>query len=152
MSATDLADIGAAELGRLFRRGTASPVEAARASLARIAARDPGLNAFVLVDAAGALAAAAESEARHRRGGPLGPLDGVTATVKDIVAVAGCPTRRGSRLTSDAPEPGDSPVVARLRAAGCVILGKTTTTEQGWRALSTSPLTGVTHNPWRHTG
>ena len=80
---------------------------------------------------------------------PLGPLDGVTATVKDIVAMAGVPTRPGSRLTPADPAPSDSPVVARLRAAGCVILGKTTTSEQGWSALSTSPLTGMTHNPWR---
>ncbi len=149
-ASTDLADLGAVALGRLFRSGEVSPVEATRAVFARIAARQPQLNAFVLLDEEGAIAAAEASEQRHRRGEPKGALDGVTATVKDLVAMAGFPTRRGSRATTDAPALEDAPVVARLRNAGCVILGKTTTTEQGWSALSTSPLTGMTHNPWRH--
>lgn len=150
MAATDLADLGAVALGRLFKSGQVSPVEATRAAFARIAAREPQLNAFVVLDEQGALAAAEASGQRHRRGEPRGPLDGVTATIKDMVAMAGFPTRRGSRVTTDAPAPADAPAVARLREAGCVILGKTTTTEQGWSALSTSPLTGMTHNPWRH--
>ena len=150
MTSNDLADVGAVALGRLFRSGEVSPVEATRAVLRRIEECEPRLNAFVIVDEEGALGAAAASERRHRLGEAKGPLDGVTATVKDLLAMAGFPTRRGSRVTPDTPAAEDSPVVARLREAGCVLLGKTTTTEHGWSGLSFSPLTGITHNPWRH--
>ena len=81
---------------------------------------------------------------------PLGPLHGVPVTIKDITAVEGLPTRRGSRLTDATPIGPDSPVVARLKGAGAIILGKTTATEYGWTAVSSSPLTGHTHNPWKH--
>ena len=145
----DLADCGAAELGRLFRSGAASPVEATQAVLQRIDRREPAINAFVLLDRDGALRAAAAAEQRFGSNEPLGPLDGVTATVKDMLDLVGTPTRRGSRITSSAPAPADTPAVARLRAAGCVLLGKTTTSEQGWSGLSFSPLTGLTHNPHR---
>ena len=84
------------------------------------------------------------------RGDELGALHGVPATIKDIQAVAGLPTRRGSNLSDPAPAAADAPLVARLRAAGAIILGKTTSTEQGWTAVSHNPLTGATHNPWKH--
>ena len=71
-------------------------------------------------------------------------------TIKDIQAVEGLPTRRGSRLSDPAPATADAPLVARLRAAGAIILGKTTSTEHGWTAVSHNPLTGATHNPWQH--
>jgi aspartyl-tRNA(Asn)/glutamyl-tRNA(Gln) amidotransferase subunit A len=74
----------------------------------------------------------------------------VPVTIKDIQAVRGLPTRRGSRVTDPAPATEDAPAVARLRAAGAIILGKTTMPEGGWTATSDSPLTGATHNPWRH--
>jgi aspartyl-tRNA(Asn)/glutamyl-tRNA(Gln) amidotransferase subunit A len=83
------------------------------------------------------------------RGDCLGSLHGVPVTVKDVQAVEGLPTRRGSRVSDPAPALSDSVAVARLRKAGAIILGKTTTTEQGWTAVSESPLTGATHNPWR---
>src|SRR4029078_156132 len=67
---------------------------------------------------------------------------------KDIQAVKGSPTRRGSRLTPGEPAAADAPAVARLRAAGAIIIGKTTLTEHGWTAVSDSPLTGATRNPW----
>ena len=132
-----------------FRRRTLSPVEATEAALARIRAFDPVVNAFVLVDEAGALAAARESEARWAAGRPMGPLDGVPTTIKDATLTRGWPTRRGSRtIAPDGPWEDDAPVVARLREAGAVLLGKTTTPEFAWKAVCDSPLTGITRNPW----
>jgi aspartyl-tRNA(Asn)/glutamyl-tRNA(Gln) amidotransferase subunit A len=132
-----------------YRRKTLSPVEATKAALARIERLEPKLNAFVLVDAEGALAAARESEMRWAKGAPKGLVDGVPTTIKDIVLTKGWPTLRGSRLTKrDQVWNEDSPAVARLREHGAVFLGKTTTPEYGWKALGDSPLTGITRNPW----
>ncbi len=132
-----------------YHRKTLSPVEATKAALARIERLEPKLNAFVLVDAEGALAAARESEARWVKGAPRGLVDGVPTTIKDIVLTKGWPTLRGSRLSKrDQAWNEDSPAVARLREHGAVFLGKTTTPEYGWKALGDSPLTGITRNPW----
>ncbi|MFO0987073.1 MAG: amidase family protein [Alphaproteobacteria bacterium] len=146
---TDLALAPATELIRLYKSGKASPVEAAKAALARIAKHNPALNAFVLVDAKAALAAARASEKRWARKKPLGPVDGVPATIKDIVLTKGWPTLRGS-LTVDPDQAwnDDAPVTARLKESGAVILGKTTTPEFGWKGVTDSPLTGITRNPW----
>lgn len=147
MTAADPACLSAAALLRLYRRRALSPVEALRAVLARIARLEPQLNAMVLVDEAGALAAARASEARWARQRPVGMLDGVPATVKDLVDVEGFPTRRGSLVTDPGPRPEDAPCVAALRRAGAVIIGKTTTTEFGWKSPGDCPHTGVTRNP-----
>ena len=146
--AADIAFASAFDLVERFRRKTLSPVEAAEALLARLEALEPKLNAFTIVDRDGALMAARAAEARWRRGEPLGPLDGVPVTIKDLVMMRGFPTRRGSHLTDDTPDTEDGPAVARLRDAGGVILGKTTSPEFGWKAIGDSPLTGITHNPW----
>ncbi len=138
----------AAALVESYRRGAVSPVEVADAHLARIAALDGALNAFVVVDEAGAREAATAAAARWAAGTPRSPMDGVPVTIKDIVAMAGFPVRSGSTTTSDAPCVEDAPSVARLREAGAVILGKTTTSEFGWKGMTDSPLTGVTRNPW----
>ena len=95
---TELSRYGATELAEGFRTGQLSPVDAARAALSTINALDPAVHAFVLVDTDGAEAAAAESERRWRAGRPLGPFDGVPATIKDLLLTAGWPTLRGSRL------------------------------------------------------
>jgi aspartyl-tRNA(Asn)/glutamyl-tRNA(Gln) amidotransferase subunit A len=108
---------------------------------------NPGLNAFAVLNP-GALQAAGESASRWRSGRPIGPLDGVPCTVKDLVDLAGFPTRRGSRTTSAEPAADDAPVVAGLKAAGAVIIGKTTTTEFGWKSPGDCPLHGITRNPW----
>jgi aspartyl-tRNA(Asn)/glutamyl-tRNA(Gln) amidotransferase subunit A len=78
----------------------------------------------------------------------VGLLDGVPCTVKDLVDVAGLPTRRGSRLSDPTPVAEDAPAVLGLRAAGAVIVGKTTTTEYGWKSPGDCPLHGITRNPW----
>jgi aspartyl-tRNA(Asn)/glutamyl-tRNA(Gln) amidotransferase subunit A len=147
--ARDLHYIPAGELVELFARKLLSPVEAAEAALDRIAALNPRLNAFVLVDEEGALAQARAAEARWQRGEPCGRLDGVPVTLKDQCMVRGWPTRRGSLLSAaDQMAPADGPVTARLREHGAVFLGKTTTPENGWKGLTDSPLTGITRNPW----
>ncbi|HET6522345.1 MAG TPA: amidase [Geminicoccaceae bacterium] len=145
----DLAHLPATELLALYRARRLSPVEATRAALERIAEHDGAVNAFCLVDEDGALAAARASEARWQRGEPCGLVDGVPATVKDVMLTKGWPTLRGSRaIPRDQPWEEDAPIVARLREHGAVFLGKTTTPEFGWKGVTDSPLTGITRNPW----
>ena len=147
--AIDLARASAAELHRLFRDRRASPVEAATAVLDRIEAVNPTLNCFCLVDRDTTLAQARESEARWQAGDQLGPLDGVPVSIKDLTLTAGWPTLRGSRtIDPDQPWDEDSPPVARLREAGAVLSGKTTTPEFGWKGVTDNTLTGITRNPW----
>jgi aspartyl-tRNA(Asn)/glutamyl-tRNA(Gln) amidotransferase subunit A len=148
MPGDDIAYLSAQELTALYRRRALSPVEAAQALFARLDALQPKINAFCVVDRDGALASAGASERRWRQAVPLSPVDGVPATIKDLMLMRGLPTRRGSHLTENVPDTEDSPGVARLKEAGAVILGKTTTPEFGWIAVGDSPLTGITRNPW----
>ena len=136
------------ELSTAYADRSTSPVEVLDAHLAAIAALDPVLNAFVLVDPDRALEAARESERRWAAGEQRGALDGVPASIKDLSLVSGWPTRKGSPATTDEPDTEDSAVVARLLEAGATLLGKTTTPELGWKGLCDSPLTGDTRNPW----
>ena len=146
---TDLADCSASELLRLYRRREASPVEAVAACLDRIGRLGTDFGAFCLVDTEGAAAAARAAEARWLAGRPQGLIDGVPTTVKDLVLVEGWPTRRGSLTTeADPPAPADAPAVARLRAQGAVLLGKTTTPEFGWKGVTDNPRGDVARNPW----
>jgi len=133
----------------LYRSGETYPTEVMGAILARIENLNPKLNAFCFLDREGAQRAAAESTARWLAGAPQGPLDGVPVSIKDLIVTRGMPTRRGS-LTVDPAGPwnDDAPLVARLRAAGAILFGKTTTPEFGWKGVTESPLTGVTRNPW----
>ena len=145
----DLALLPATELLAGYRARRFSPVEVVAAVLDRIDRHDGDLNAFRLVDAPAARVAAQASEARWQRGEPQGLLDGVPTTVKDLVLTKGWSTLRGSRAISpDQPWDEDAPSVARLREAGAILLGKTTTPEFGWKGVTDSPLTGVTRNPW----
>ncbi len=149
---SDLTQRTATELLDLYRRNAASPVEATTAVLERIERVDPVLNAFCLVDPDAALNAARASEARWRRGEPVGPLDGVPTSIKDLVLTKGWPTQRGSyTIDPDQPWDVDAPATARLREAGAVLLGKTTTPEFGCKGETNSPLTGITRNPWDPT-
>ncbi len=146
---TAIHDLSAAELAAAYRKKTLSPVEATEAALARIEACDRTLNAMYLVLADRALDQARESEARFRRGEPLSPLDGVPVTIKDNVATAGTPTPIGTRALAGGPIAGtDAPPAARLREAGCVLLGKTTMPDFGMLASGVSSFHGVTRNPW----
>jgi aspartyl-tRNA(Asn)/glutamyl-tRNA(Gln) amidotransferase subunit A len=148
-SGNDVAYASAVALLDLYRRRALSPVEATRLILDRVDALQPRINAFCIVDRDGALAAARASEERWLRGEAVGRLDGVPVTIKDLILMRGFPTRRGSRLVEpDQDWSEDAPATARLRDAGAVIIGKTTTPEFGWKALGDSPLTGITRNPW----
>ena len=146
---TDLTQCSATELLALYRRGEASPVEATRAVLERIDTVDPRLNSFCLVAHDAAMESAAASEARWHRGEPMGPLDGVPTSLKDLILTRGWPTRRGSHTVDpDQPWDVDAPATARLREAGAVLIGKTTTPEFGCKGETNSSLTGITRNPW----
>ena len=149
MKPTDLADCTATELLTLYRTAQASPVEATQAALARITRHNPVLRAFVHVAADEALASARASEARWQQGQPIGPLDGVPTSIKDLILTRGMPTLRGSH-TVDAAQTWDTdaPVTARLREAGAVLLGKTATPEFGCKGETNSPRSGITRNPW----
>ena len=146
---TDLCFMPATELVARYAAKTLSPVEVTRAVLDRIRALNPKLNAYCLVDEDGALAAARASEARWRKGEPVGPVDGVPASIKDLVLARGWPTLRGSKTVDPAgPWNDDAPTTARLRESGAVLLGKTCTPEFGWKGVTDSALTGITRNPW----
>lgn len=144
----ELASMSALALSKAYRAGALSPVEVLSSCLERIERFEPKVNAFVVLDREGALRAAQASERRWRRGEQFGPADGVPATIKDNIAWRGLPNRQGSLLTTDAPAAFDAPAVARLKEAGCVLLGKTTMPEFGWKGVGDSPLTGITRNPW----
>ena len=150
---TDLTHFTAIQLLGLYRTGEASPVEATQAVLQRIARLNPLLNAFCLIDEAAAMASARQSEARwqaHRRSGAgVLSLDGVPMSIKDLILTQGWPTLRGSKTVNpDQPWEVDAPVTARLREAGAVLLGKTTTPEFGCKGETNSLLTGISRNPW----
>ncbi|MFJ3418408.1 amidase [Streptomyces sp. NPDC086082] len=145
---TELTELTAVELLDGYRRREFSPVEATRATLERAEEIQPAVNAFVRLDAEGALAQAAESAERWRLGEPAGLLDGVPVTVKDILLQRGTPTLRGSKTIAEQGSwDEDAPSVARLREHGAVFIGKTTTPEFGWKGVTDSPLSGVTRNP-----
>lgn len=139
----------AADLIEAYRQKVLSPVEATEAALAAIDRYDRHVNAFVLVDADGALAAARASEARWHAGEPLGPGDGIPTSIKDALWTRDWPTLRGSTLIDEAgPWNEDAPSAARLRETGAVLLGKTTTPEYSWKGVTDSSRHGVTRNPW----
>ncbi len=130
-----------------YRRAELTPVEMVDEHLGRLAQLQGPLNSFVSVDIDGARAAAHRSRDRWLEGNAR-PLEGIPVSIKDLVAMAGFPTGEGSRTTSELSALVDAPVVARLREAGAVILGKTTTSEFGWKGITDSPAWGVTRNPW----
>jgi aspartyl-tRNA(Asn)/glutamyl-tRNA(Gln) amidotransferase subunit A len=145
---TAIADLTSSDLLRLYERRALSPVEVVAEGMARIeGARE--INAFMPLGHEAVLAAARASEKRWLAGTPLGRADGIPATIKDNIWVAGLPTLKGSKTGDRRPPPDDAPAVARLREQGAVILGKTTLPEHGWIGVCHSPLTGVTRNPWK---
>jgi aspartyl-tRNA(Asn)/glutamyl-tRNA(Gln) amidotransferase subunit A len=148
MSDDDLIWRSALELGDLIRKKELTPVEVTDAALARLEAVNPLLNAFCLVAAERAREQAREAEIAVVKGEPLGPLHGVPISIKDVLATRGLATTGGSRLFADAVPEEDAIPVARLKAAGAVILGKTNTSEFGHKAVTENPLFGVTRNPW----
>jgi len=146
----EIHELSAVELAQAFARGELSPVLAAAAALERIERWEPRLNAMYRVHRAGALGQARAAEARWKGGKPLSPLDGVPLTIKENVYTRGDPAPIGTRANEDTPpQVADAPPAARLREAGCVLLGKTTMPDYGMLSSGLSSLHGVTRNPWR---
>jgi aspartyl-tRNA(Asn)/glutamyl-tRNA(Gln) amidotransferase subunit A len=145
----EITDLSAIALLNHYRNRTLSPVEVVQATLQRIATYEKWVNAFVLVDEERAIADARASEDRWFRGKPSGIVDGIPTTVKDLLLTQGWPTLRGSKaIFPDQDWNDDAPAVAQLRSQGAIFLGKTTTSEFGWKGVTESPLTGITRNPW----
>ncbi|HUI34327.1 MAG TPA: amidase, partial [Stellaceae bacterium] len=145
---TDHAFTSASELAALVAARSVSPVELVDDALARIEATQPSLNAFITVCAEEARAAAWEAEAAVMLGDPLPPLHGVPFAVKDLVNTSGVRTTFGSVALANNVPAADSPSVARLKTAGAILVGKTTTPEFGHKCFTEAPLFGRTANPW----
>jgi aspartyl-tRNA(Asn)/glutamyl-tRNA(Gln) amidotransferase subunit A len=145
----DFRKISVVELAAMVRQGAVSARELTGHALERIATLNPIVNAFVAVDADRALEQAAAVDQIVATGGDPGPLAGIPIGVKDLDDAAGYRTTHGSALYAEAPAAvSDSVHVARLRAAGCVVVGKTNTSEFGWSANTTNALFGPTRNPF----
>lgn len=143
-----IADLDAVGQRAGYLAGELSPVEVAEAALDRIRAAEPALHAMQSTYPDQALAAARASEKRWVDGEPLGPLDGVTVTIKENVDVAGEPTRWGTAASPPVPATGTAPIAERLYAAGAVVLGKTTMPDWGMLSSGVSSLHETTRNPW----
>jgi aspartyl-tRNA(Asn)/glutamyl-tRNA(Gln) amidotransferase subunit A len=145
---TASADLAIREAAARLRDGSLTAVDLAEAHLARIAVRDPTAHAFVVLDAEAALAVAADADRELAEGRDRGPLQGIPLAVKDLIDVAGLPTACGSRLRAGAIAETDAAVVARLRAAGAVILGKVATYEFALVGPSFDGPAPPAVNPW----
>jgi aspartyl-tRNA(Asn)/glutamyl-tRNA(Gln) amidotransferase subunit A len=148
MSATDLAFTSATELARLIAAKKISALEVTDAVIARAEHVEPSLNMFAKPMFASAREEAKTADASVARGDPLGKLHGVPITIKDNVAIAGLPMANGSVAFADFVPAADAAVVARIRAAGAIIIGKTNLPEFAHKVLTDSPAFGVTRNPW----
>jgi len=141
-----LRGIGGLAQGLRERRFAAAAI--VEACLDRIARIDPTLNSFCYVDAEGARAAARESDARFAAGAPRSTMEGIPVSVKDNILVAGLPATWGSRAFKDFVPSVDELPVARLRAAGAIIVGKTNVPELTLEGYTANEMFGVTRNPW----
>jgi aspartyl-tRNA(Asn)/glutamyl-tRNA(Gln) amidotransferase subunit A len=136
------------ELSAAYRRGDLTPTTVTEGYLARIAALDERVGAYLTVARDQALASARESEQRWRTGTPRGPLDGVPLAIKDVLCTRGLPTTCASKILETFVPPYDATVVARLRAAGAVILGKTNLDEFAMGSSTEHSAFHPTRNPW----
>jgi aspartyl-tRNA(Asn)/glutamyl-tRNA(Gln) amidotransferase subunit A len=149
MNSDDLCFLPATELTRLYGRRQLSPVEVVDAVLRRIARLEPALNAMTRVLEPSARRQAATTQDALANGTAAGLLCGVPVTIKDTSLLKDVPAEFGSHVMRGSVPDKDAVHVARLQAAGAIVIGKTTVSEQGWGGISRNPLTGVTHNPWR---
>jgi aspartyl-tRNA(Asn)/glutamyl-tRNA(Gln) amidotransferase subunit A len=145
---TALHTLSATDLIALIRSKKLSPVELVQASLDRAEQLQPVLNCFITLCGEQALAQARQAEQAIMEGKPLGRLHGIPYTVKDLVHTAGVRTTFGTVLYKDNIPTEDAPSVARLKAEGAILIGKTTTPEFGSKPFTRSPLFGQTRNAW----
>jgi len=138
----------AAEQAAALASGEVTSVELVQAHLDQIAATNGDLNAFLHVDASGALEQAAASDARRAAGEPLHELDGVPIAIKDVLATEGLPTTAGSKILEGWIPPYDGTVTARIKAAGLPILGKTNMDEFAMGSSNENSAYGAVRNPW----
>ena len=144
----ELAFKSAHDLSHAYHSGGLSPVDVTENLFARLEQLEPVLNAFCVLDRDAALEAARASERRWKAGQPLSAIDGIPVSVKDIILTKGWPTLRGSlTISPDQPWDVDGPAVARLREAGAVIFGKTTTPEFASKPVTNSAIHGTRHSP-----
>ena len=144
-----IADMTAIDLAAAIRARNISPVEAVEAALARIEERRE-LNAFITICSERSRAEARHAETAIARGAALGPLHGIPFSVKDLTNTEGVTTTQGSALFAQTVPAADAVAVARARAAGAILIGKTTTPEFGHKPFTEGPLFGRTLNPWSH--
>lgn len=147
MSSNDLTSCSLVELAALISRKEVSPVDVMQDHLRRIEQQNGGINAIVTL-ADDSLAQARASEAKLVSGNVLGPLHGVPITIKDTIATAGIRSTSGSRVRKDFIPTADAAAVARLKAAGAIILGKTNTPEMAIPYETDNPIFGRTNNPY----
>lgn len=140
--------MSARELRRRIARKEISPVEVTKRALVKAEKTQGTLNAFFVLMPEEALTAARTAEAAVLKGQPLGALHGVPFSAKDLMAVAGVRYASGSRAMANNIAAVDAPAVERAKAAGAILIGKTTTSEFGCKPVGDSPLTGITRNPW----
>ena len=150
MNRQDLCFTPAIELARLIRERALSPVEVMQTVIERAEALNPKLNAICTSTAERALEQARAAERAVMRNKTLGPLHGVPTTIKDLAFTKGVRTMAGSHIYADRVPDEDAPFVERLAGAGAISIGKTTVPEFGWKGCGESPLTGISHNPWKH--
>ncbi|HEU0257540.1 MAG TPA: Asp-tRNA(Asn)/Glu-tRNA(Gln) amidotransferase subunit GatA [Microbacteriaceae bacterium] len=148
MAGNDLTRLPAARLAELLAHGEATSVEATSAYLDRIDALEPSVHAYLHVAREAALATAAGIDSRRAAGEAMGPLSGVPVAVKDVLATKDMPSTAGSRMLEGWVPPYDATVVARLREAGMVLLGKTNMDEFAMGSSTEHSAYGPTHNPW----
>ena len=145
---TDLTLLSASDLRDQIAAKKVSPVELTRAVLARAERLQPVLNCFITIAGEQALAAAQVAEQALMNGKPLGLLHGIPFAAKDLVNTAGVRTTFGSLLHEDNVPKEDAVAAARMKSAGAILFGKTTTPEFGHKALTDAPLFGRTRNAW----
>jgi aspartyl-tRNA(Asn)/glutamyl-tRNA(Gln) amidotransferase subunit A len=143
-----LHELGAQALVTAYRQRELSPVEVTQAVLSHIAQWEPHLHASYLLRPELALAQARASEARWQQRAPCGALDGVPVTLKDNIATQGDPTPLGTRASNLTPAAADAPPAARLRAAGAVMVCKTTMPDYGMLSSGLSSFHALARNPW----
>jgi len=148
MSSQPLTSLSATDLLAAYRAGSLSPVEVIRAVLAEIEAWEPGLGAIFCQHPDRALAQAEASATRWQEGTPIGALDGVPVTIKDLIATQGDPTPVGTAALPLTPALADAPPAARLREAGAIVVGKTTMPDFGMLSSGLSSFHPLGRNPW----